>query len=205
MPDLECSHNHDNLYRRLCSAIKRPLLRLWRSRYMPETLRSLALYLINMKYIVGVLAIVTDEDGRVLLFRHTYYSENPWGLPGGAAKHEDMEEALRREMREECHQEISIHHNIGIVQWDRRKIDFLFACSIADGKFTPSEEVAESDFFHLNALPGMRPHHKAMLAEIGVLTSSPVQLDTSIRGLYMSLADCVARYGTDHKSSKNVR
>jgi 8-oxo-dGTP pyrophosphatase MutT (NUDIX family) len=49
---------------------------------------------------VGVLALVVDDDGRVLLVEHTY--RRGWYLPGGGVRRlEPLEDALRRELREE--------------------------------------------------------------------------------------------------------
>ena len=49
---------------------------------------------------LGVRAIVTGEDLRVMLVRHTY--KDGWYLPGGGVKRrETLVQALRRELREE--------------------------------------------------------------------------------------------------------
>jgi len=44
---------------------------------------------------------VLDEEGRVLLFRHTYRPFAPWGFPSGRLKpNESPAEAIEREVRE---------------------------------------------------------------------------------------------------------
>lgn len=49
---------------------------------------------------VGVLALVVDDAGRVLLVELTY--RRGWYLPGGGVRgREPLEDALRRELREE--------------------------------------------------------------------------------------------------------
>jgi 8-oxo-dGTP pyrophosphatase MutT (NUDIX family) len=49
---------------------------------------------------VGVLALVVDDAGRVLLVEHTY--RRGWYLPGGGVRRKEApEDALRRELREE--------------------------------------------------------------------------------------------------------
>jgi ADP-ribose pyrophosphatase YjhB (NUDIX family) len=57
---------------------------------------------------VGVRAIVVDpDDGRVLLVRHSYGRE-AWYLPGGGVKRrETIEQAVRREVREEAAIEVT--------------------------------------------------------------------------------------------------
>ena len=49
---------------------------------------------------VGVLALVVDDEGRILLVEHTY--RRGWYLPGGGVhRQEPLEDTLRRELREE--------------------------------------------------------------------------------------------------------
>jgi ADP-ribose pyrophosphatase YjhB (NUDIX family) len=50
---------------------------------------------------VGIRGLVIDDQGRVLLVRHTY-GPRQWHLPGGGVKRrESLVDALHRELREE--------------------------------------------------------------------------------------------------------
>ena len=50
---------------------------------------------------VGVRGLVVDEEGRILLVRHSY-GRPTWHLPGGGVKRrESLVDALTRELREE--------------------------------------------------------------------------------------------------------
>lgn len=71
-----------------------PLLRV------ADTLRRLVWRLFGPRTI-GVRGLVVDEEGRVLLVRHTY-GKPTWHLPGGGVKRrESLVQALARELREE--------------------------------------------------------------------------------------------------------
>lgn len=51
---------------------------------------------------IGVRGLVVDEEGRILLVRHSY-GRLAWHLPGGGVKRrESIEDALHRELREEA-------------------------------------------------------------------------------------------------------
>ncbi len=54
------------------------------------------------RYTVGVVGVIFDDRGRILLLHHVYRTRYPWGLPGGwIERHEDPAAGLRRELREE--------------------------------------------------------------------------------------------------------
>ena len=67
---------------------------------LPALVRKAVVYRTTPRYTVGVLVLLTRPDGRVLLVQQSYRRQ--WFLPGGLVKaHESVEEAARRELREE--------------------------------------------------------------------------------------------------------
>lgn len=134
-------------------------------------LRSGLVWLFNAKFTVGVIALVRDEQGRVLLFKHSYRQDKPWGLPAGSLQQgESLEKCLARELREETGMEIVVERLLAAAAHpERRRVDTVFACRLADGegleKFRPSAEVLEARFFGLDQLPrGMHSGYAGLIA-----------------------------------------
>jgi 8-oxo-dGTP pyrophosphatase MutT (NUDIX family) len=117
---------------------------------------------------LGVRAIVRDEQGRVLLVRHTYVPG--WYLPGGAVDAgESVGEALKREVWEEANiRTISPPRLLAIYFNPRGGNDHVVLFEITDFEQTSPKasdhEILEARFFPLEALPdGTTPSTRARL------------------------------------------
>ena len=143
--------------------IKRLLLHFWRELPIPNWARNSVLVLTSYKFIVGVLAVIVDDQGRLLLFRHTYIKDTPWGHPGGGAKQENLSVALQRELMEESNFLIHVNDPIAIVHNGKRQINYLFACTLVEDNFKPSEEVEDYGFYPLDDLPSIVAPHYSMI------------------------------------------
>ncbi len=94
------------------------------------------------KHAVGVLGVVLDHKGRVLMVEHAFHVEHPWGLPGGwVDKNESPAETLKREYQEELSIRVEIEQILQAeqVDYDRNHIDVAYLCST-------DEEVGELSF-----------------------------------------------------------
>lgn len=64
---------------------------------------------------VAAYAVVTDDDGRLLLARWTEGRRVAWTMPGGGLEPgEDPEDAVRREVREETGYSVKVGELLGI-------------------------------------------------------------------------------------------
>jgi 8-oxo-dGTP diphosphatase len=122
---------------------------------LPSPIKRLLTRLAGPTFLVGVLGVVLDERGRVLLFRHTYRPFAPWGLPSGLMKpNESPAEAIEREIREETGLVIDVVEVMELGTGARpQRLDVWLRCRSRGGVAKPSAEVDEARFFELDALP----------------------------------------------------
>lgn len=136
------------------------MLLVWRR--LPRWLQGRIEWLILPKFLVGAMAVVLDDAGRVLLFRHTYRADYPWGIPGGWLKaHEDPIEGVEREIYEESGFRIRALHPL-VIGGDRvlHRLDLIFLCTLDGGTFQASAEVSDAGFYAIDDLPGrVEPFH----------------------------------------------
>jgi ADP-ribose pyrophosphatase YjhB (NUDIX family) len=121
---------------------------------------------------LGVRAIVIDRDGRILLVRQTY--TRGWILPGGGVEfRETLNRSLARELDEEAGIAIDgAPELMGI--YDNRALfpgDHVAMYIVRDWHRVratkPNMEIAETGFFHPEALPeAMNPGARRRIEEI---------------------------------------
>src|SRR5689334_14271890 len=105
------------------------LVWLWGKLPIRGRARTAIIWWLSPKFVVGVSALIRDEQGRILLLRHTYRGSNPWGLPGGGLKPgESLERCLLRELGEETGLRVEIVHMLsGAAHPDRRLVDMIYS------------------------------------------------------------------------------
>lgn len=162
------------------------------SREIKGSIRRAGMHFISSStFSLGALAVITDGEGRVLLFHHTYREEYPWGLPGGGVSRESLGGALEREISEESDALmggsgylINVENLIGLAHDGRHRLNFIYACSIAGGSFHTSDEVDKCDWFALDRLPDLVPSERLILDTITMETGEGLRLDTRNHGYF---------------------
>jgi ADP-ribose pyrophosphatase YjhB (NUDIX family) len=122
---------------------------LWRHLPFSGPIKGAIAWLANVRYAVGVAAIIFDAGGRVLLVRHTYRGAvREWGLPGGWVKgRESLERALTRELREETGLEIVVEQLVTVQSgYSVPRMTVFYRARITGGTFHPSAEVSEYEY-----------------------------------------------------------
>lgn len=89
--------------------MRKTIQKLLGSSRAARVLLRLAVRLMAPKNLVGVVGVIFNDEGRILVAEHVYRSRYRWGLPGGwVERGEDPAAALARELREELSMEIEI-------------------------------------------------------------------------------------------------
>ena len=104
---------------------------------------------------IGAGVVLFDEQGRVLLLKHTLHGRHPWGLPGGwLNRGESPQQAALRELREETGLSAELH---GPVFTDNsgylNGIDIFFWATQPRGTLSLSWEILHAEWFLPSALP----------------------------------------------------
>lgn len=116
----------------------------------------LAMRMCRPKFRAAVAAMIFDEQGRVLLFKHTY-RKYEWGLPAGGLEYgEQPDKAIVREFYEETGMELQVERMLTAESSrDDRNLSLIYLCRIANGTFRESPEISEIKYFDVNDLPQM--------------------------------------------------
>lgn len=144
-----------------------------RRKFEPLLRRSFhAYFLIVRGMTLGARAVVLNAENRVFLVRHSYVSG--WYLPGGGVDHgETMEQALRRELKEEGDIDLTgdaVLHGIFLNSHVSRR-DHVAVYVVRqfrqDRQPEPNREIVECGFFDSTALPeGTTPGTRLRIAEV---------------------------------------
>ncbi len=146
--------------------MKRFLYWLWRVIPLSKRMRAPILWLGNRKFVIGISAFILNDQGEVLLFKHTYRNDVPWSFPGGyLKKNEDPDDAMKREIFEESGFEINILKPLEVARsHEMARFEVLYQAElVGEADFVPSIEVVEARFFPVNALPELLHEHKAII------------------------------------------
>ena len=132
----------------------KPLLRLWR--ILPMWIHVLAMRMLRPKFRAAVAAMIFNEHGRILLFKHTY-RKFEWGIPAGGLEYgEQPEKAIIREFFEETGMQIKVEKLLlAESSKEDNNISLIFLCKIVSGTFKESHEISEMKYFEIDDLPQM--------------------------------------------------
>jgi ADP-ribose pyrophosphatase YjhB (NUDIX family) len=151
-------------------AVNELLARLWR---LGKPLQWRFLWAVHAKFICGVVGVVRDEEGNVLLLRHRLWPPGrQWGFPGGyARKGERHEDTIAREVREETGLAVRAGRLLKVSSGYKYRIEVYYEAtltgSLDDLRLDP-REILEARLFSPDELPpGMPQVHRDLTQRPG--------------------------------------
>jgi ADP-ribose pyrophosphatase YjhB (NUDIX family) len=141
------------------------LFRLWQK--LPLWVHILASRMIRPRYRVAVAAMVFNEQGQILLFRHTY-RKFEWGIPAGSLEYgEEPERAIVREFMEEAGIQIRVKKLLlAESAKNDHHVTLIYLCAVELGTFRESAEISEIRYFPVDALPPMLFAEKDLIRNV---------------------------------------
>jgi 8-oxo-dGTP pyrophosphatase MutT (NUDIX family) len=112
------------------------------------------------KFSAGVVGVVFDELGRVLLVEHVFHPYAPWGLPGGwVDRAEHPAQTIEREMLEELGMRVQVGP-ILLAEIDRNHLDMAYLCSAAGSIGKLSSELLDVGWYGSDSMPTLLAFHR---------------------------------------------
>ena len=143
----------------------RTLLRIWR--IFPLWVHVLTARIVRPKFLMAVAALVFDEQGRILLFKHTY-RKLAWGIPAGGLEYgEQPKDAIVREFLEETEMTIEVQRLL-LADSSRhfKHVSLVYLCKISAGEFKESHEISAIQYFDVTNLPPMLFDEKDLIRSV---------------------------------------
>lgn len=104
------------------------------------------------KNYVGVMGVVFNSDGQVLLAHHVFRPDFPWGLPGGwVERGEDPALAIQRELHEELNLKVEVRRILFCVPQGEKPttttplgLGLAYYCRVAEGIESPLGQMRQA-------------------------------------------------------------
>ncbi|MFP3347306.1 MAG: NUDIX hydrolase [Sulfolobaceae archaeon] len=106
---------------------------------------------------IAVGCVIFDSDGKVLLVKRKHPpNQGSWAVPGGKVNFGELiEEALKREMREEISVEVRPKELMAIVEIIKEGFHYVildFVCEITNGEVKAGSDAEDARFFSTNEM-----------------------------------------------------
>ncbi|WAH37666.1 NUDIX hydrolase [Alicyclobacillus dauci] len=126
---------------------------------LPRTVTARVVRLLKPTYNIGVVALVFDSEGRILVLRHTYHRPD-WRLPGGLMERgESPEEVAVREVMEEAYCRIEAPIVLDAMH-EAHTFDVAVLARLVDEfPFEPNAEIDERKWVRAEDLPALPSSH----------------------------------------------
>lgn len=112
------------------------------------------------KFTVGVVGVLFNAQGEILLLEHVFHPYHPWGLPGGWVDHnEDPAQGLARELQEELRLTVKVGPLLNLKLDSGNHLDFAYLCEHTEPIGTLSSEILAYKWTAPQDLPRLYDFH----------------------------------------------
>jgi len=148
------------------------------TRLLNDRARTDIMWWLNAKLTVGVVGLIFDDAGRVLLIEHGSSGAPRWELPGGCLRRRDTpEEALARHVAEQAGLAVEVEETLAAELAGRLHLEVVYRCHLT-GRTSRPDHAGRCRWCHPTDLPpGLAPRAAQLiaLATTGLETYSPVE------------------------------
>ncbi len=144
------------------------LLKLWKKLPFGKNIKLFLMRFLQDEFLIGVTGVIFDDQGKILVVKHSYRDGEYWSLPGGFIKgREHPMEGLAREIEEETGFIVKPEENLRVrTDRDTARLDFSLTGKLTGGEFMPSKEVTEARFYSPENLPLLPPDQLLLIQAI---------------------------------------
>ena len=116
------------------------------------------------RYTIGVVGVIINDLGHVLLVEHVFHPDHPWGLPGGwLGRDEEPAIAVVRELSEELQLNTTVKQLLHVEKRFRNHIDMAFLCEPSNSIGELSYELLDYKWVDPKELPSMNTFHEKVI------------------------------------------
>ena len=122
-------------------------------------------------YSAGVIGVLFNALGEVLVVEHVYHTPPRWGLPGGYMdRGEDPQVTIARELREELELSVKVGPVVALERSEGNHLDIAFLCRSDGAVGHLCEELLDYRWVMPDQLPEIRRfHRKAILTALALV------------------------------------
>ena len=112
-------------------------------------------------FTMGVVGVLFNSRGQVLMVEHVFHPYLPWGLPGGwVERNEHPGDSLRRELREELTIEAEIGAILVVDNFEPHHLDLAYLCRGPETVGPLSFELLGCQWVEPDQLPPTHEFHR---------------------------------------------
>src|SRR5687767_7763004 len=118
------------------------------------------------RYTAGVVGVVLNQQGEVLVVEHVFHPDCPWGLPGGwLGWRESPAGGVQRELKEETGLDIEIIKPLLVeLGYSNTHLDIAFLCTAENESVSLSSELLSHRWVHPDQMPSLLSFHRRSIA-----------------------------------------